>query len=180
MTHSPPSPDDATAPRQGRTPRAPPGDPEIRILVPPPPRRVPATLIAAGLVAVVVGMALTVLRPKASENPSPAPARPAAEASPTPTREEGRDTPSPGGIHAVLEVSIRSWAEVSVDGSLALQEMLEEGRRVELDARQELELMLGNAGGVRLEVNGEEIPTGEPGEVVRLWFEWEDGRLVRG
>jgi cytoskeleton protein RodZ len=154
-------------------------DPEGRTLLAPPPKRLAAAIMAIGIGAVAVAMVVAALPRGASEPPRAASARAAPEASPTPTTEEEPEPSPADGIHAVLDVSTRTWAEISVDGSVTLQEVLEEGRRVELDARRQLELMLGNAGGVLLEVNGEVIPTGEPGEVVRLWFEWEEGRVVR-
>lgn len=156
---------------------------EGRTLVPPPPRTMAATVAALVVAVAVVALLLTVFPPGASQAPHPASAPPPAEGSPAPEEEEeAEEAPAPEdeGIHAVLEVSVRSWVEATVDGDSAFEEVLEEGRRVELRAREDLELMLGNAGGIRLEINGEEMPTGEPGEVVRLFFAWEDGRLVRG
>ena len=41
-----------------------------------------------------------------------------------------------------------------------------------------LELELGSAGAVDLEVNGERVRTGSLGEVVRLELRWKDGEVV--
>jgi len=45
-------------------------------------------------------------------------------------------------------------------------------------AKRHLELVLGNAGGVTLRVNGKLMPTGRPGQVVHLVFTWSHGRIL--
>ena len=73
-------------------------------------------------------------------------------------------------IRAVAHVSDRSWIEATSDGTRTLGATKEAGSIVKLRADRRLELTLGNAGGVRLIVNGRRIATGEPGDVVRLAF----------
>ncbi len=146
------------------------------------PRRrwVTAALIAAVVVGVV---ALGVTRigaprqeplPVAPRSaPSVGVATPSAEptASPVPTRAME--------IVVVLRVSEASWVEAVADGEITVQELLvpEDVQRIRAD--ETLELLLGNAGGVELSVNGKNLPTGADGEVARLFFELRDGRVVK-
>ena len=55
---------------------------------------------------------------------------------------------------------------------------LEAGERVVFRADRILQLELGSAGAVDLEVNGETQRTGALGEVVTLELRWRDGELV--
>ncbi|HEY2965018.1 MAG TPA: RodZ domain-containing protein, partial [Actinomycetota bacterium] len=55
---------------------------------------------------------------------------------------------------------------------------LESGAAVVYRARDLLELTLGNAGGVRLRVNGEPVPTGGSGDVLSLDLRWREGEVL--
>ena len=147
------------------------------------PRRRWATgmLVAAALVAVVV---LGVTRIGAPQQ-EPMPAAPRSSPSvgittpsvaPTPTPSPSRATE----IVAVLRVSEASWVEVVADGETTLQELLIPRAVQRLEANETLELLLGNAGGVELSINGKPVATGAPGEVARLSFELRNGRIVSG
>jgi cytoskeleton protein RodZ len=109
--------------------------------------------------------------------PSPSPA--AAPADDAEADEPAPPSPPRRGIRAVLVVTAPSWVEATADGEVRVNETLPEGRRVVLRARETLDLVLGNAGGVRLRVNDRVEPTGGSGEVVRASFEWRDGELHR-
>jgi len=54
---------------------------------------------------------------------------------------------------------------------------MESGDRLVFRADRILELELGSAGAVELEVNGERVRTGSLGEVVRLELRWKDGEV---
>jgi len=58
------------------------------------------------------------------------------------------------------------------------QETLPAGSRVTFHAKKHLELVLGNAGGVTLRVNGKLMPTGRLGQVVHLAFTWRHGLVL--
>ena len=82
-------------------------------------------------------------------------------------------------IRAVLHANERSWVEVHGDGqSLEPGAVLEAGRHGVYKADRRLEITLGNAGGVLLEVNGEPVQTGSSGSVVTLAFKLRDGEIV--
>jgi cytoskeleton protein RodZ len=72
------------------------------------------------------------------------------------------------GIRAVAHVSDRTWIDAISDGTTTLRATKEAGAVVKLRADRRLELTLGNAGGVRLIVNGHRVATGASGDVVDL------------
>ncbi len=88
-----------------------------------------------------------------------------------------RPAPRPG-LRAALRITSRCWLRASADGRVIRQETLPAGQRVTFHAKKRLELVLGNAGGVTLRVNGKLMPTGRPGQVVQLAFTWRDGLVI--
>jgi hypothetical protein len=75
---------------------------------------------------------------------------------------------SPPAVSMVLEFEQDSWAEVSADGRTIFSGMVRRGLRREFQAREGFRLSLGNAGGVRVTVDGRALePLGQAGQVVR-------------
>jgi hypothetical protein len=69
-----------------------------------------------------------------------------------------------------------SWIRILADDRRAFEGFLRRGERKEWTARRRIHVVLGNAGGVRVEVNGRDLGRlGGPGEVVRRTFEGQDG-----
>jgi cytoskeletal protein RodZ len=63
----------------------------------------------------------------------------------------------------------RTWLRIIIDGSREREYLLQPGEQLTWMARSDLELLVGNAGGVRLFFNDNPLkPLGESGEVVRL------------
>lgn len=76
--------------------------------------------------------------------------------------------PLAGGIALVLEFDEPSWIEISADGQKVFGGLITAGESRRFEARQAFALTLGNAGGVRVSVDGRLLaPLGRPGEVVR-------------
>jgi cytoskeleton protein RodZ len=73
-------------------------------------------------------------------------------------------------IRAVVHLTSRCWIEAISDGTTTFSGTVEAGEVVRLRADRRLELTLGNAGGVRLMVNGTRIATGTTADVVDLSF----------
>lgn len=74
------------------------------------------------------------------------------------------------GVRVSVEVVEKTWLEVTVDGEEVLRELLEPGVRLSWTGLERVTFHCGNAGGVRVTVNGEEIGTlGDLGQVV----DWE-------
>lgn len=71
----------------------------------------------------------------------------------------------------ILKANIieRTWIKVSVDGQSAKEYIFQPGSHPDWKAKDGFELMIGNAGGVEFELNGEKIKDlGESGKVVRI------------
>jgi cytoskeleton protein RodZ len=113
------------------------------------------------------------------KSPQP-PASPSAAAPPAATFAYDRVYPPPSGAtgsapHAgagtmVLTVLARrsSWVEAKVDGTTVLNRVLKGGESQRLEARQEVLLSVGNAGGIAVTLNDRALaPLGGDGEVKR-------------
>jgi cytoskeletal protein RodZ len=142
-------------------------------------RRVVAVTMALAAVAalVVIALLLQPSRPPAAE---PVDVREGA----VEVHDSGRvpptssATPERRGIRAVLSVSKPCWVGVVADGEVLASATLVPGERVVYRARRDLQLTLGNAGGVKLRVNDESVATGDPGDVVVLELSWHKGELL--
>lgn len=86
----------------------------------------------------------TVLNPKASEKKSPA--APSA-AAPSVKRSTEK-------IVLVVRAKSKSWMQVKVDGKVVFQHVLARGTAETWQANEKIELMIGDAGAVQLELNG--------------------------
>lgn len=72
-----------------------------------------------------------------------------------------------------LEVlfSEASWFKIMVDGNLPRLYTMNPGERLEFDAEKTYNIMIGNAAGVRLFLNGNHVPvSGTPGQAVSLFL----------
>ena len=90
----------------------------------------------------------------------PAIQEPAPAAAPAPTATTG--------VSMILEFEQDSWTEVSADGARVFSGLIRRGSKHQFDAREGFRLTLGNAGGVRVTVDGRAMePLGTAGQVVR-------------
>lgn len=113
--------------------------------------------------------------------PPPAPPQPAADVPPLasvgPTEVERNSSedlplegvvPEPKKLILDIEAVERSWVLVQADNSPSQEVMLYPGERIRWTARGRFALTLGNAGGVRVSLNGKEQgPYGTSGKVVK-------------
>lgn len=75
--------------------------------------------------------------------------------------------PDPGLV-LTLQARQSCWVEARVDGQIVLNRVLEEGQAETIEARGEIVLSLGNAGGITFTLNEQPgLPLGKPGEVRR-------------
>lgn len=81
------------------------------------------------------------------------------EDAPDPAPEEPAEVE---GVELMLAFEERSWLRVVADGTPVVEEIVESGETRQFEGEQEVEVRFGNAGGVRVEYNGEDI--GAPGE----------------
>jgi cytoskeleton protein RodZ len=91
---------------------------------------------------------------------------------PTPVREEtaggsGSGTTSTG-ISLVLQFDQDSWTKLEADGQTVLNRLVRRGETRRFEARRGFRISLGNAGGVRISVDGRALdPLGDSGEVIK-------------
>lgn len=77
---------------------------------------------------------------------------------------------SPAGVSVEIVVTGRSWIRVAVDGAVAFEGTLTGGAKT-FSGREAIDVILGNAGAVRLMVNGTDLGSaGRIGQVYRARF----------
>jgi transcriptional regulator with XRE-family HTH domain len=106
-------------------------------------------------------------RPEATAPPvASAPAvLPTDRVYPSPTALPAAATPSDGLVLS-LTAQQECWVEVRADGETVINRVLSEGETQTLEARGEIVLSVGNAGGLRVRVNDRPaLPLGRSGEV---------------
>lgn len=143
-------------------------------------RRAAASTIVISVTAILLLLGLIARPERRSLAATPIAARQAAPASfknvsaspgPAPTiREEAVAEPAnpAAGVSMVLEFEQDSWTEVSADGQTIFSGLSRRGTKQRFEARDGFRLTLGNAGGVRVTVDGRPLePLGGAGQVVR-------------
>lgn len=136
---------------------------------------------AMTLVAVAALVVIASLPPRSA----PEAELPETSGAPVRVHDSGRAPPPPAqperrGLRAVLDVRQPCWVGVLADGEVVASITLVPGEAVVYRADRDLQLTLGNAGGVKLRVNDEPVRTGSPGEVVVLDFSWQRGEVLIG
>jgi cytoskeleton protein RodZ len=142
-------------------------------------RRAAAGTIVVSVTAILIVLGL-IARPQRQGGPAAPvlPRKPIAPVSfknvaispgPAPSIQEPVIEPTrPPGVRLVLEFEADSWTEVSADGATIFTGLIRKGDRREFEAREGFRLTLGNAGGVRVTVDGRPLePLGSSGQVVR-------------
>lgn len=158
----------------------------------PNPRGAPPPWIAWVLVAVVVIAGLAFIGTlgsgrtpeQASQDPTSPPPAPVQSEDPADDAEEeadGQEDPEPDpdptptfeGVEVLLALEESTWMRVTIDGSVVLEETVPAGetRAFGGEGADEVVVRFGNAGGVRAQVNGEEVDSlGARGQVVEVRF----------
>jgi cytoskeletal protein RodZ len=88
-----------------------------------------------------------------------------------PVLKESEEVQSTDGPPYLLkaEVNERTWVKISVDGREPKEFLFQPGSRPEWKAEESFDIVIGNAGGIVLELNGELIDDlGASGQVIRL------------
>jgi cytoskeleton protein RodZ len=90
----------------------------------------------------------------------------AAEPTPEPDPE-----PEPEGVDLLIALEADSWMRVLVDGAPVLEQVVEAGQTLPFEGDQEIEIRFGNAGGVRANLNGEDLGVvGSSGEAITIRY----------
>lgn len=128
--------------------------------------------LAAGVVSLVIVRAVLSPAPTILEVPAPAPvARPARPAAMSADAPPETDLPpaepvAAPGVRVLLRCEGTTWAEATPDGAQPRRYELGPGQNLEITAREKLSLSLGDAGVLRLSVNGRELGfVGDKGEM---------------
>jgi cytoskeletal protein RodZ len=140
---------------------------------PPPPRERSSTGVSRGALlftAVLVAAAALTLRSIRSERPpraaAPTAAPPAAVVLPV-DRVYTAPAPPPGLV-LTLTAEQSCWVQAEADGQVVINRVLSQGETQTLEARGEIVLSVGNAGGLAFTVNDRPgVPLGKSGEVKR-------------
>jgi hypothetical protein len=122
----------------------------------------------------VLAVVLTLRRGREPERPQAGPTPPPVAAAPA-VLPTDRVYPSPelapaasAGDGLVLTMTAQQdcWVEVRADGAIVINRVLAEGESQRLEARGEIVLSVGNAGGLSIRVNDRPaLPLGRAGEV---------------
>jgi cytoskeleton protein RodZ len=143
--------------------------------------------IAAGLLAVLIIVFYVVTRngtgsaaepttaaqPLAAAPTTPTPAAPTVAAEPEPAVSAPTPEPPPAVAtpSLVLDFDVKdlSWIRVTTDGNVALSDNLQAGTKQRFTATSSIDVMIGNAGGASITINGREVGLlGKAGEVRQL------------
>ena len=157
------------------------------------PRRGPnwsaAMAAALALVAVVAVWQVvgsdpdTVTAPEVSASPSAsaAPGTPTPSPTPAPTETLALAPTPTGGVVVQVTAIATSWVSATTGGTAAFEGLMDAGQTEEFTDPSSVRLVVGNAGGVTLVVNGRDLGApGNSGEVVRLTFEPGEPPLIAG
>jgi len=144
-------------------------------------RRGTAGTIVISVTGILLLLGLIARPQRRDASAAPAAARPMAPVTfknvavspgPQPSIQEAAAAPAetgrPAGVSMLLEFDQDSWTEVSADGSPIFSGLIRRGTKRQFEAREGFRLTLGNAGGVRVTVDGHALePLGSAGQVVR-------------
>lgn len=143
-------------------------------------RRAAAGTIVVSVTAVLLLLGLIARPERRVATAAPVAARPVASVSfknvavspgPAPAIQEETAAAKPkpaSGVSMILEFEEDSWTEVSADGQPIFSGLIRRGMKREFEAHEGFRLTLGNAGGVRVTVDGHALePLGGAGQVVR-------------
>ena len=100
--------------------------------------------------------------------------KPLAAAQPEPVKKE-----APAGIRLGLHAKDDCWVQLKLDGKTVFQNILKKGRFEIWQAKERIDLFLGNVGNIELELNGKIIPSlGRTGQALKNIVITKDGLRV--
>jgi cytoskeleton protein RodZ len=113
---------------------------------------------------------------QASSEPTAPPVAPADEPTEEPVDEPDEDEPEEEepaveGVELFLALEADSWMRVTVDGTVVFEQVAPQGETLTYQGEEQVSVRYGNAGGVRVELNGEDLGTPGPrGSVVEVVY----------
>ena len=114
------------------------------------------------------------------------PAKPKAKAIPASPKPQAQITPAvtktelPSDIRLGIRAKENCWLQLKVDGKVVFQRVLQKGRYEAWQANDKMELSLGNAGVVELEVNGQVFSNlGKKGQALKNIIITKEGLKIK-
>jgi cytoskeleton protein RodZ len=90
---------------------------------------------------------------------------------PEPTETEEPPAAEPDGVELFLALEDASWMRVTVDGTVVFEQVANEGETLPFSGEENVTVRFGNAGGVRVELNGTDLGSpGARGDVVEVEY----------
>ena len=103
--------------------------------------------------------------------PSPAPPLPGETLEPAPAPPAPETPSQPAGFRLHLLATDLCWVQYALDHGPSQEAQLQAGDTLNLETDQSIQLLVGNAGGLRVQFNGRWLPAlGPVGQPVRLSF----------
>jgi len=102
-------------------------------------------------------------------DPAQVPVQPTVTAAATAITTTLPDEPPPGTMRLQFEVTQACWMSLTGDGTRVYSGVLRPGETPQFDARNNFDMVLGNAGGIKLKINGKPAKLlGAPGAVIKI------------
>jgi cytoskeletal protein RodZ len=120
------------------------------------------TTAVVGLFGVVAAISFWAERRPVRAEPPPI-AAPVFAPAPAPPARVEREAP----LEVTLDFTENCWVEAVLDGSERISELRVQGESLRLTADESVSLTLGNAAGVRIEVNGQPFEVAASGDTVQ-------------
>jgi cytoskeletal protein RodZ len=133
-------------------------------------------LVGVGIWQVATGSdapreTVTGVVPDVTTSPPPESTPPEQSSSPTPSNTDIAEVPADGVVVVVKAQGGRSWIAATEGNRQVFTGTLEDGKTMTFKNHNNVKLVLGNAGAIRLTVNGTDLGSpGGVGEVARLTF----------
>jgi cytoskeletal protein RodZ len=111
--------------------------------------------------------------PDSTQTPPASAEGQASSAQMRPDEVPGNPAAAPAADSQAMRLEITAtgqcWVSVDRDGTPSIRKVMESGEVLSFDAAESFRIILGNAGGVHLKINGKPArPLGKPGEVVKV------------
>ena len=115
----------------------------------------------------------------AISTPPPPTVEPASSSAPTPEAATAENYDSSRPVQVVLTASEAAWVQISTDGKVAFVGTLHANDRREIAADAQVRIITGNAGGIKISLNGKPLdPIGPSGQIRTVRLTAEGPELV--
>lgn len=102
--------------------------------------------------------------PASAPSPAPPKSTPSAAPGPAPSQQEAASAPRV----LMIEATEPSWIHVTIDGAETKEALLQPSEKVRWEAKEKFVLTVGNAGGVRVLLDGQDLGSlGPSGRVIK-------------